>query len=146
MATKATGGESMERRLSKGEVCLYNLYITDVGLHVLMQICRELYASLLIDDSVESVLGCVSTPTGQTPALLFGDYEWGKRFSAAETAEDKMSFNQRQQHELTLGRSPEWWRQDKVELPEGIWRVKNWPEVLLWLQRSGKEAVNTQNV
>jgi hypothetical protein len=80
------------------------------------------------------------------PALLFGDYGWNKRSSTIESAEDMMSFNQRQQHELTLGRSPEWWKQETIQLPDNVWRVKNWPEVLLWLQTFGKEVMNNQSV
>ncbi|KAF8490713.1 hypothetical protein JB92DRAFT_2754056 [Gautieria morchelliformis] len=129
VSSKGIGDEIMkERRLSKGNIC------------------RELGASVLIDDSVENVLGCANSSAGQTPALLLGDYEWGKRSSTAETAEDMMSFNQRQQHELALGRSPEWWKEDIIQIPEGIWRVKDWPEVLLWLQISGKDIVDAQDV
>ncbi|KAF8592029.1 hypothetical protein K439DRAFT_1325918 [Ramaria rubella] len=116
---------NIEKRLSKGEIC------------------RQLSASLLIDDSVENVLGCTNTSTGSTPALLFGDYEWGKRSSNAETAEDMMSFSERQQHEVSSGRHPEWWKEEIIHLPEGVWRVRNWLEVLLWLQKSGKSIVNS---
>ena len=138
-------GEIVEKRHSKGEVCAAVIATMNLNLHPPVQICRELAASLLIDDSVENVLGCVTARAEQTPALLFGDYEWGKRASNAETAEDMMSFDKRKQHELLLGRDPEWWKQDTIQLPEGVWRVKDWSEALLWLQRSG-EDVNTQSV
>lgn len=146
MTQEANHGEVVEKRLSKGEVCAAVIGTINPNLHTLIQICRELAASLLIDDSVENVLGCVTAPARQTPALLFGDYEWGKRASTTETAEGMMSFDQRQQHELTISRSPAWWKRDMIQLPEGVWRVKDWSEVLLWLQRSGKDVVNTQNV
>lgn len=123
----STGQEGRER-LTKGEIC------------------RKLSASLLIDDSVENVLACVNTQPRPTPALLFGDYEWNKRASTAVTDEDRMSFEERRHHETTAGRSAVWWQEESIDLPEGVWRVKDWPGVLAWMAGVGKEAMNTINV
>jgi hypothetical protein len=95
---------------------------------------------------VENVLACVIAQSGPTPALLFGDYEWGKRASTAVAREDMMGFEERRRHEITVGRGAEWWKEDTIDLPEGIWRVKDWPEVLTWVKGAGKDIINATSV
>lgn len=64
------------------------------------QVCTEIGAGLLIDDSVENVLGCAEYATrsgGIDPprVLLFGSYEWNQRVSYSSDDCDEMVFADR---------------------------------------------------
>lgn len=56
------------------------------------QVCADLGAILLIDDSAENALQ-VCTADEPTPVLLFGNYEWNKRICSAKDASDGISFD-----------------------------------------------------
>ncbi|XP_006454613.1 hypothetical protein AGABI2DRAFT_182583 [Agaricus bisporus var. bisporus H97] len=97
------------------------------------QICKELGAKLLIDDSVENALQCVNA-SEPVPVLLFGDYEWNRRVSSA----DDMTFDIRL--EACDGR--EFWREETVPIPKGaaLWRVRDWKEVVQWVHQAQAEG------
>jgi len=97
-----------------------------------VDMCLRIGAGLLIDDAIENVLGCAEK---QLPALLFGDYEWGKRIS---TAEDKRSFEERLREQVRNGLRSDWWQEDVVDLPDCVWSVKDWREVITWIQGPGE--------
>lgn len=99
------------------------------------QVCEDLKAKLLIDDSAENALHC-ATAIKATPVLLFGDYEWNQRTSRPGDARDEMSFDIR----LKECGGHEFWKEEKLEIPSGspLWRAKNWDEVVLWVRREGR--------
>ncbi|KAG5636857.1 hypothetical protein H0H81_006609 [Sphagnurus paluster] len=94
------------------------------------QVCADLGARLLIDDSAENALQC-STFKQPTPVLLFGDYEWNKRLSGPNEDTDDMVFARR----LELAGGREFWREETFVVPEGapMYRVKDWSEVVRWV-------------
>jgi hypothetical protein len=100
------------------------------------QVCADLGAKLLIDDSAENALDC-ATEKPATPVLLFGDYEWNKRISSPSDNRDEMSFKEREKME-----GKDFWKDEKFEVPEGapLYRVKDWREVVLWVKNARKEG------
>ncbi|KAF7320185.1 Protein kinase domain-containing protein [Mycena kentingensis (nom. inval.)] len=78
------------------------------------QVCAELKAQILIDDSAENAIQ-VSTASTPTPVLLFGEYEWGKRISVAGEGADVMSFDIR----LAACGGEKFWEKETLEIPEG---------------------------
>lgn len=102
--------------------------------------CKHLQAKVLIDDALENVWDCAAAGV---PALLFGDYDWGKRLSSAEKSQDLLSFEERNEYEINQGAGVEWWLNDNTAvLSEGIWKVKDWQEVLEWvLEGPGKHIL-----
>jgi len=81
---------------------------------------------LLIDDSLETALK-VGRDANRL-VLLFGDYEWNKRIDAG----DLWTFDEKS----ALDGGKEWWKDDNTSLrsEDSIWRVRNWEEVLQWLE------------
>lgn len=101
--------------------------------------CKRLSASLLIDDALENVWDCVDAGV---PALLFGDYEWGKRHSFAKDSKDFLSFEERKEYERNRGTNVKWWIDDGVEISsDGIWKVRDWKQVLEWMEGPGKHIL-----
>ncbi|KAJ3882386.1 hypothetical protein F5051DRAFT_394724 [Lentinula edodes] len=101
------------------------------------QVCADLKARLLIDDSSENALQVStssSAATPPTPVLLFGHYEWNKRLSLHSDAVDAMAFDTRLQKEG--GR--EFWKYERFEdhIPEGapLHRVRDWEEVVQFVK------------
>lgn len=76
------------------------------------------------------------------PVLLFGDYEWNKRLSGHNDATDEMTFTKRYEG---CGRR-QFWEEENVRIispPKGnkpIWRVKDWEEVVSWVERAIEEG------
>ncbi|KIJ45669.1 hypothetical protein M422DRAFT_227393 [Sphaerobolus stellatus SS14] len=103
------------------------------------ELCMELRANLLIDDSVENVLSCVPK---HIPVLLFGDYEWGRRISTVDGPNDRLSFETQQTQRRINGQRPDWWVEDKVTLPDGVWKVDSWQGVIAWLEGPGARLIN----
>jgi hypothetical protein len=101
------------------------------------QVCADLNAQLLIDDSAENAIHCASAAS-PTRVLLFGDYEWNKRLSGHGDARDDMSFDRR----LKAEGGREFWKEETVPVPEGtpLWRVKDWGEVVRWVRRARSEG------
>ncbi|KAG6837870.1 hypothetical protein H0H93_013023 [Arthromyces matolae] len=95
------------------------------------QVCADLKAVLLIDDSSENALQC-ATYKEPTRVLLFGDYEWNQRLSGPEDARDEMTFDRR----LEAANGKEFWKEERIVIPEGapLTRVKDWNEVVNWVQ------------
>ncbi|KAI9509644.1 hypothetical protein F5148DRAFT_723511 [Russula earlei] len=93
-----------------------------------LQICETIQSILLIDDSLETALNFGRA--ANRLVLLFGDYEWNKRVDAGDlwTFDDKS----------TLEGGNEWWEADTTSLrnEDTIWRVRNWAQVLQWLEGS----------
>jgi hypothetical protein len=106
-------------------------------LDLLVQVCHDLGARLLIDDSAENALQCATWGT-PTPSLLFGEYEWNKRVCDSNDPRNGMSFDQR----LEAEGGREFWKDDKLEIPEGapLHRVKNWVEVVEWVRCAREEG------
>jgi len=101
------------------------------------QVCADLKARLLIDDSSENALQVStssSAATPPTPVLLFGQYEWNKRLSSHADAMDTMTFDNR----LQIEGGKEFWKDERLEdhIPEGapLHRVKDWQEVVRWVR------------
>lgn len=104
-----------------------------------VQVCIDLGAKLLIDDSLENALSCVSHDP-PTPILLFGDYEWNKRQSfPSDHKSDDTTFSRRLERE-----GPEFWKKDeeKVIYPEDapLWRVKDWGETIRWVEKARQQG------
>ncbi|KAK0465213.1 uncharacterized protein EV420DRAFT_1513328 [Desarmillaria tabescens] len=96
------------------------------------QVCADLNARILIDDSSENALQCATAVPVATRVLLFGDYEWNKRISGPGDASDDMSFDIR----LESHGGKEFWKEETVDIPEGapLERVKDWSEVVRWVK------------
>jgi len=57
-----------------------------------------------------------------------------------------MGFDERREYEVTAGRSAEWWEEDVIDLPKGIWRARDWSEVLDWIQGVGKDIIKAVDI
>ncbi|KAF6766513.1 hypothetical protein DFP72DRAFT_22189 [Ephemerocybe angulata] len=101
------------------------------------QVCDDLKAVLLIDDSAENAYSCV-TAKKPIATLLFGDYEWNKRMCTHADAKHDMSFEARSK--LEGGR--EYWKDETVPVPEGapLWRVRDWSETVRWIKARKEEG------
>ncbi|KAJ6574629.1 hypothetical protein B0H19DRAFT_1124995 [Mycena capillaripes] len=101
------------------------------------QVCADLKAQVLIDDSAENAIQC-STDPSPTRVLLFGEYEWNKRISGPQDGSDEMSFDKR----LAANDGKEFWNEDILVIPEGIplERVKDWSEVIRWVKTARQEG------
>ena len=103
--------------------------------------CRRLGALLMIDDSVENALKCV-TADPPVPVLLFGDYMWNQRVGRYSDITKETSFEDKLKREG--GR--EFWKDDSVALEKEIppdaplTRVKDWNEVLEWVEKKTAEG------
>jgi hypothetical protein len=120
-------------KISKGEVSDTG-YLPIISHITYVQVCRNINAQLLIDDSAENALSC-ATASPPTRVLLFGDYQWNKRCSNPEDNRDAMSFDRR----LEAKGGREFWKEEQLEVPEGapLERVKDWGEVIQWIQKTG---------
>ena len=94
------------------------------------QVCSDIGAKLLVDDSAENALQCATSKT-PIPVLLFGEYEWNKRICGPGDATDEMSFDRR----FAASDGREFWKEETVTIPEGVHRVKSWDEVVQWVTR-----------
>ena len=99
------------------------------------QVCHTLGAKLLIDDSVENALTCAKADPPIT-VLLFGDYQWNKRESRLDHPQDHLGYKER----LEFEHGREWWKDESVELPSIVTRMKDWKEVVTWVEKN-KEQV-----
>jgi len=98
------------------------------------EVCHKLGAKFMIDDSMENALKCARADP-PVPVLLFGEYAWNEREAKFGDMREEMSFEERLKKEG--GR--EFWHDDDVkELPKGLIRVKNWEEVVRWVQENVK--------
>ncbi|KAF8649756.1 hypothetical protein AX16_005523 [Volvariella volvacea WC 439] len=97
------------------------------------QVCNDLGAQLLIDDSAENSIQC-ATADPPVKVLLFGDYEWNKRISGHGDATDEMAFDNR----LKANGGKEFWKEETLDIPDGVplWRVKDWGEVIRWVRQA----------
>ncbi|KAI8995432.1 hypothetical protein BD414DRAFT_479513 [Trametes punicea] len=100
-------------------------------------VCRKIGAKFIVDDSIENGLKCVTTEP-KVPVLLFGDYQWNQRVAHYGNIKKEVSFEEKLKREG--GR--EFWKEEKVEVPEGapLTRVKNWDEVLQWVEKQKTEG------
>ncbi|KAJ2919327.1 hypothetical protein MD484_g1118, partial [Candolleomyces efflorescens] len=101
------------------------------------QVCDDLKAVLLIDDSAENAVQCV-TAERPVQTLLFGDYEWNKRLSGPGDARDEMAYDVRLEREG--GRR--FWEEESVPIPEGapLHRVRDWGEAIRWIRARKDEG------
>ncbi|KAL4068306.1 hypothetical protein V8B97DRAFT_1918793 [Scleroderma yunnanense] len=108
------------------------------------QVCIDIGAKLLIDDSVENAMACVTyeAPPGvedvPPKVLLFGEYEWGKRLSRRSTDErDEMTYANR----VDAEGGNQFLKQDCMHCEEEmaavdskqVERVKGWREVVAYV-------------
>ncbi|KAI0823079.1 hypothetical protein BC628DRAFT_1365302 [Trametes gibbosa] len=100
-------------------------------------VCRKIGAKFLIDDSAENALKCV-TADPPVPVLLFGDYAWNQHAAHYDDVKKEVSFAEKFERE---GRR-EFWKEDKLTVPAGapLTRVKNWREVIDWVERQKAEG------
>ncbi|KAI9068017.1 hypothetical protein FKP32DRAFT_1643051 [Trametes sanguinea] len=121
-------GQSMETLVDQQEL-VTKLSKADV--------CRKLGAKFLIDDSAENAIKCVTTEP-QVPVLLFGDYAWNQHAAHYDDVTKEVSFEEKLKREG--GR--EFWKEDKLVVPEGakLTRVKNWEEVVQWVETQKAEG------
>ncbi|KAK2461680.1 hypothetical protein APHAL10511_006143 [Amanita phalloides] len=91
------------------------------------QVCADLNARMLIDDSAENAMQCV-TATPAVSVLLFGEYEWNKRLSKPEDTREEMTFELR----LAAEGGRRFWESEQLVIPAGapLWRVSDWPQVI----------------
>ncbi|KIY47070.1 hypothetical protein FISHEDRAFT_46044 [Fistulina hepatica ATCC 64428] len=99
------------------------------------EVCAELGARVLIDDSAENALQVVKAKHIQQPyVLLFGDYEWNRRVSFPGDNSESMTFEKRFE---ASGRK-EFWKEETLEahLPEDalLTRVGKWDDVVQWVK------------
>jgi hypothetical protein len=118
------GSEAHEiaTKLSKAEVCI------DIG------------AKLLIDDSLENALACANyipldgVLAEPPPVLLFGSYEWNKRPSSASDEHDGMAYDNRFQREGGTFLDEDVKRGDEAldlaNTRHSVRRVNDWTEVV----------------
>ncbi|CAE6426848.1 unnamed protein product [Rhizoctonia solani] len=116
-------------------------------------VLKTIRAKALIDDSLPNAMLC----SGVVPVVLFGDYQWNKRPSFDETAQDRMSYSERQRWEQVEAKYRaekngieskesdwnEWWERDNLYvLPPGINRAKSWTQVIEWFKsEEGRKAL-----
>ncbi|KAL0576799.1 hypothetical protein V5O48_005169 [Marasmius crinis-equi] len=106
------------------------------------QVCADLNAQLLIDDSSENALQVSTSTSRPTPVLLFGDYEWNSRLSSSSDAVDTMVFDTR----LLIEGGKEFWKDDSEKfdnhVPEGapLYRVKDWAAAVRWVKKAREEG------
>ncbi|EPQ61079.1 hypothetical protein GLOTRDRAFT_69266 [Gloeophyllum trabeum ATCC 11539] len=108
------------------------------------EVCRSLPATLLIDDSLDNALSPQQPHTHKPiPVLLFGTYPWNVRPSNVSSPRDYLSYDQRTEQEGNR----EWWHDEDANLDEinrkwerdgggKIWRVRDWGEVVKWVQEN----------
>ncbi|KAJ7169462.1 hypothetical protein C8R46DRAFT_197430 [Mycena filopes] len=101
------------------------------------QVCADLKAQVLIDDSAENAIQC-STALSPTRVLLFGDYEWNKRISGSGDGDEKMSFDNR----LVDCGGKEFWKEEALVIPDGVplERVKDWSEAVRWVKAAREQG------
>ena len=101
--------------------------------------CRRLGALLMIDDSVENALKCV-TADPPVPVLLFGDYMWNQRVGRYSDITKETSFEDK----LAREGGREFWKEESAdrEVPPGapLTRVKGWREVVEWVEKRREEG------
>jgi hypothetical protein len=122
--TSARKDHEVTTQLSKAEVCI------DIG------------AKLLIDDSLENALACayhisLDGVTKPPPVLLFGSYEWNKRLSLASDECNDMVYEVRLQREggkfleEDVKRGDEILEQANTHL--SVRRARDWGEVVRYI-------------
>ncbi|KAJ7693618.1 hypothetical protein B0H17DRAFT_1009900 [Mycena rosella] len=101
------------------------------------QVCADLKAQVLIDDSAENAIQC-STAVPPTRVLLYGNYQWNKRISGPGDGSDEMTFDRR----LAAAGGTEFWKTEELIIPEGVplERVKDWSEVVRWVTAARSEG------
>lgn len=106
------------------------------------EVCIDIGAKLLIDDSMENALACayhipLDGVTRPPPVLLFGSYEWNKRLSLASDECNDMVYEVRLQREGGNFLEEDVKRGDEV-LKEAnthlsVRRAKDWSEVVRYV-------------
>lgn len=104
-----------------------------------MQVCKDINARILIDDSIENGYAC-ATAEHPVTTLLFGDYQWNKRRGKIERGRE-LSYEEKTK--LEGGR--EWWKDDDVVLPTDhdgtpLHRVKDWEGVVEFVKKAKDEG------
>jgi len=94
------------------------------------QILETIGAQLFVDDSLDNAVSCALSASNAPPVLLFGNYEWNKRYSKFDPYEGKerLSFEERRN-----GDGDRFWEKEAVDdasLPHLVTRVSSWPEVV----------------
>ena len=104
---------------------------------------HQTHASLLIDDSSENAYeSSIASPPVRV--LLFGDYPWNAIVHRPEllTEQDKLTYVEKEQRGLLDAAAER--RKQQIEegwLPHGTERVRDWEDVVSWVQKHGAELV-----
>ncbi|TDL28872.1 hypothetical protein BD410DRAFT_781431 [Rickenella mellea] len=121
-------GVDVRREDGKGMKTSQNGVKKDIKLSK-AEVCAALNAPLLIDDSAENAIACARA-TPPMRVLLFGEYAWNERESK-EWASNELSYETK----LEMMGGKEWWKEEKVVLPKGVARVKDWDDVIHWVRQ-----------
>ncbi|OJA07628.1 hypothetical protein AZE42_01122 [Rhizopogon vesiculosus] len=106
------------------------------------QVCIDIGAKLLIDDSLEHALACVNYipldgVAKPPPVLLFGSYEWNKRLSLGSEERDDMVYDVRFKLEDGKFLDEDVKRGDEAleqaNTKHSVRRVKDWSEVVRYV-------------
>jgi len=119
-------GQSQETTFADGHELITKLTKADV--------CKEIHAKVLIDDSAENAFKTATAPHPVT-VLLFGNYRWNRRWAKLKSAAEELSHEEK--NKVENGR--EWWRDDEFELPQPglqIHRTQNWDAVVEWVRQA----------
>lgn len=95
----------------------------------------------LIDDSAENALDAAAA-SPPVKVLLFGDYPWNAAVHprGEEEPEDTMTYVELEKRGRLENRAKR--RKELIErawLPEGVERVKDWAEIISWVQRHASQ-------
>jgi len=114
------------------------------------EVCIDIGAKLLIDDSLENALACadyipLDGVTRPPPVLLFGSYEWNKRLSFSSHEHDDMVYEGRFQREGGKFLDEDAKRGDEAleqaNSKHSICRVKDWSEVVRYVTKMKDELL-----
>ena len=98
------------------------------------QVCKEINAKVLIDDSAENAFKTAAAPHPVT-VLLFGKYLWNRRWAKIKSQAEEFSYEEKNKAEN--GRK--WWKDDEFELPQPglrIHRTESWDAVVEWVRQA----------
>lgn len=119
-------GQSQESTFADGHEIVTRLTKADV--------CKEINAKVLIDDSAENAFKTSASPHAIT-VLLFGRYNWNRRVAKIKSEAEELSHEEKNKAED--GR--EWWKDDEFELPQPglqIHRTEDWDVVVEWVRQA----------
>ena len=103
-----------------------------------IQVCKEINAKVLIDDSAENAFKTASVPHPIT-VLLFGNYNWNRRLAKIKSEAEELSHEEKNKIE----NEREWWKDDEFELPQPglrVHRTEDWEAVVEWVRKAKEDG------